>query len=94
MTERSCAILLTEDAAQQAEAERAAEAMRRRGCRLIAWPLRRGTAGLAPPWDLLAAILPFQWLGVALAEARGLRPEAMRHGALSADLAIKLRDEP
>jgi fructoselysine-6-P-deglycase FrlB-like protein len=46
--------------------------------------------GLPPPWDSLALIIPFQWLAVGLAEARGLRPETMRYGALSRDFAIKL----
>lgn len=97
MTERSLAIILTLDAGEQAEAERAAAAMRRRGCRLVArpvWQDRDLACGMVAPWNLLGAILPFQWLGVVLAEARGLRPETMRHGALSAELAIKLREEP
>jgi glucosamine--fructose-6-phosphate aminotransferase (isomerizing) len=45
--------------------------------------------GFPPPLDCLAAIVPFQWLAVALAVARGLEPEAMRYPGLSAALAIK-----
>ena len=42
---------------------------------------RRGTRS--------ASMLPFQWLAVLLAEARGLDPAAMRHGSLARELAIK-----
>jgi hypothetical protein len=80
-----------------AEARRVQAVMVRHGCRVIPvapsgreWP--PGPAGPTTPWDALAAIIPFQWLAVALAEKRGLRPEAMRYGALSRELAIKLQD--
>ena len=43
----------------------------------------------APPWSALGLVLPFQWLAVLLAEARGLEPAVMRHGGLSRELAIK-----
>jgi hypothetical protein len=42
----------------------------------------------------LGLILLFQWLAVALAEARGLRPEDMRYGSLSRELAIKTESAP
>ena len=42
------------------------------------------------PLDTLAAVVPFQWLAVHLARARGLTPETMRYPGLSAALAIKL----
>jgi glucosamine--fructose-6-phosphate aminotransferase (isomerizing) len=47
--------------------------------------------GFPAPLDGLAAIVPFQWLAVRLALARGMEPEAMRYPGLSAALAIKTR---
>lgn len=44
----------------------------------------------AAPLDTLAAVVPFQWLAVHLAQAHGLAPEAMRYPGLSGALAIKL----
>jgi fructoselysine-6-P-deglycase FrlB-like protein len=73
--------------------------MAARGCRLIVvdpagghWPT--DLALPAAPWSALGLILPFQWLAVRLAEARGLRPEAMRYGSLSPELAIKTDRRP
>jgi len=39
--------------------------------------------------DVLWATLPFQWLAVLLAEARGMRPEDMRYPDMSQRLGIK-----
>ncbi len=99
LTSRSLAVVITEGAAEQAEAERAAAVMATHGCRLLAvgpagshWP--KDQALPVVPWSALGLILPFQWLAVLLAEARGLRPEAMRYGSLSAALAIKADNRP
>jgi hypothetical protein len=46
------------------------------------------------PWSAVGLVLPFQWLAVLLAEARGLVPEAMRHGAITRELAIKTDARP
>lgn len=103
MTARSLGLLIASNAAELEEAARIATAMASRGVRIrilnlagpagdydwcggIAWP--------ASPFDLAAAIIPFQWLAVALAERRGMAPEAMRYPGLSADLAIKLPASP
>ncbi|WP_162619466.1 SIS domain-containing protein [Salinicola peritrichatus] len=40
--------------------------------------------------DTLTAVVPFQWLGVHLAEQRGMVPEAMTYPDLTARLGIKL----
>ncbi|HVL72700.1 MAG TPA: SIS domain-containing protein, partial [Beijerinckiaceae bacterium] len=95
LTPRSLVTMLCGDAEELAEAQRVQAVMADHGCRVIpvaataqAWP--PGPAGPPAPWDLLALTIPFQWLAVALAERRGLRPETMRYGALSRALAIKL----
>lgn len=99
LTTRSLAILIAEGAEEVAEAETVAAAMARRGCRVLvlnpagsSW--LPGVALPATPWGALGLTVPFQWLAVALAEARGLKPEVMRHGALSAELAIKTDARP
>lgn len=97
LTPRSLALLFAADTAEAAEARRAGDVMRRRGCRLE--PVAPGdpswcAAALATPWNLLGLLLTFQWLGVVLAERRGLRPEAMRHGGLARELAIKTMEPP
>ncbi|WP_170182028.1 SIS domain-containing protein [Phreatobacter stygius] len=99
LTERGLAIVIAEGAEEVAEAETAAAAMARRGCRVLVMnpagsPWLPGLALPATPWNALGLTLPFQWLAVALAEARGLKPEVMRHGALSAELAIKTDTRP
>lgn len=97
VTERGLVLLLTEGGPRKEEADRAAAAMAARGCRLIPVALDDplwNPAQCAPPWDAFGLVVTFQWLAVALAARRGLRPESMRHGALSAGLAIKLRAEP
>jgi glucosamine--fructose-6-phosphate aminotransferase (isomerizing) len=95
VTPASLVMMICSGLAEIAEAEAVRAAMERHGCRVQivnaagqGWPGR--APGLPVPWDSLALTVPFQWLAVALAEARGLRPEAMRYGALSRDLAIKL----
>lgn len=44
--------------------------------------------------DLAFATAPFQWLAVALAEARGMQPEAMRYPDMSQRLDIKTPGGP
>lgn len=94
MTEKSVTFLIAEGDSEVAEAQLARAAMERRGCRFMIvdpaglhWPTRFALP--AAPWSALGLILPFQWLAVMLAEARGLRPEVMRYGRLSGELAIK-----
>ncbi|HEX2885436.1 SIS domain-containing protein [Vineibacter terrae] len=96
LTPRSVAFVIAEGKDEQEEARRAAAAMAARGCRLIVagsghWP---AASALPAPWQALGMVLPFQWLAVRLAEARGLRPEAMRYGSLSPELAIKTDQRP
>ena len=92
LTARGRAFILPSDDQERATAQRVRAAMARRGASVMeleppgpALPPR-----LPPPWDALGALLPFQWLAAALAERRGLAPEAMRYPGLSADFAIKL----
>ena len=94
MSERSVAFVVAEGEAEVAQARLAGAAMERRGCRLVivdpaGMPWRADPALPASPWNALGLVLPFQWLAVLLAQARGLRPEAMRHGSLSRELDIK-----
>ena len=98
LTAQSLALFIASTPEDLADAHVAAAAMRRRGVRLGVLNLT-GVAGaedvwLAPAvhraWAPVAAVLPFQWLALLLAEARGLAPEAMRYPGLSADLHIKL----
>jgi fructoselysine-6-P-deglycase FrlB-like protein len=86
LTSRSLCIVLG-DPEIAAEATRAREAMRKRGIEIEILP---PASGMDTPWTPLAAILPFQWLAVRLAERRSMSPEAMRYPGLSADLAIKV----
>ncbi|HZB55706.1 MAG TPA: SIS domain-containing protein [Reyranella sp.] len=98
MTERSIALIIADGESERTEARRARDVMARRNCRIevierssALWP----ADSLPPsPWNALGLILPFQWLAVLLAEACGLRPEAMRHGSLSPELAIKTDPQP
>jgi len=89
LTSRSLCVVLVQDAATRAEALRASAAMRKRQ---VAVEVVDTVGDLASPWSLLAAILPFQWLAIGLAERRGMQPETMRYPGLSADLAIKTSD--
>jgi len=98
MTERSIALIIADGEHERTEARRARDVMARRNCRIevierpsALWP---GDSLPPSPWNALGLILPFQWLAVLLAEARGLRPEAMRHGSLSPELAIKTDPQP
>jgi len=98
MTERSIALIIADGERERTEARRAREVMARRNCRIevierssALWP---GDSLPPGPWNALGLILPFQWLAVLLAEARGLNPEAMRHGSLSPELAIKTDARP
>jgi len=99
LTPESIAFVIADGEDEIAEAERARAAMARRGCRVLIvdpsgahWP--GGVRYAASPWSALGLVLPFQWLAVLLAEARGLDPAAMRHGALARELAIKTDGEP
>jgi len=103
MTPQSLGLLIASNAAELAESARIATAMAARGVRIrilnLAGPPSHydwcgGLAWPASPLDIAAAIIPFQWLAVALAERRGMAPEAMRYPGLSADLAIKLPASP
>lgn len=94
LTERSAVFLLAADEHEVAEARRVQAAMqsRRIGVWVVDpdgahWP--KGWRLPPAPWNTLGLVLPFQWLAVLLAEARGLVPEAMRHGALARELALK-----
>ncbi|MBN9541530.1 MAG: hypothetical protein BGN99_11575 [Alphaproteobacteria bacterium 65-37] len=91
LTDRSVAFLLAEGAAELAEARRVEQVMAARGCRIV---VVDAAAGLPSPWTVLGLVVPFQWLAVRLAEDRGLVPQTMRHGALSAELAIKTDARP
>jgi fructoselysine-6-P-deglycase FrlB-like protein len=98
MTEQSIALIIADGERERTEARRARDVMARRNCRIevierssALWP----ADSMPPsPWNALGLILPFQWLAVLLAEARGFRPEAMRHGSLSPELAIKTDPQP
>jgi glucosamine--fructose-6-phosphate aminotransferase (isomerizing) len=99
LTPRSVAFVIADGSAELAEAEVARAAMARRGCRVVVVDAggARAFAGMAlppTPWNAIGLMLPFQWLAVQLAEARGLDPEVMRHGSLSRELAIKVNAEP
>ena len=93
MTARTVAFLFAETAQEAGEALSVQAALKKRGCRVIVvdaagahWP----RLPLAPtPWSALGLILPFQWLAIFLAEARGLVPEQMRYGRLIDELSIK-----
>lgn len=95
LTERSVTFIFTDGEAELAEARRVETVMAAHGCRVVAidaadLPGMGAAARWAPP----CLIIPFQWLAVRLAEARGLKPEGMRHGGLSAALAIKTDARP
>ena len=99
LTPRSVAFVIADGSAELAEAERVRDAMSRRGCRVVivdpggcGWPA--GLSLPAAPWNAIGLVLPFQWLAVLLAQARGLDPEVMRHGNLSRELDIKVNTEP
>ena len=91
--------MIADGSAELAEAERVRDAMSRRGCRVVivdaggtGWPA--GESLPVAPWNTIGLVLPFQWLAVLLAQARGLEPEVMRHGKLSRELDIKVNVEP
>jgi fructoselysine-6-P-deglycase FrlB-like protein len=86
LTGRSACVVLSDDPGTQAEALAAQAAMGRRGATV---QVLACAGALAPPWSALAAVLPFQFLAVLLAQARGRDPDAMRYPGLSADLGIK-----
>jgi glucosamine--fructose-6-phosphate aminotransferase (isomerizing) len=95
ITAASLVMMICGGAREVEEARHVEEVMAQHGCRVVAvdssgqsWPPHR--APLTSPWDVLGLTIPFQWLAVALAEARGLQPHAMRYGALSRDLGIKV----
>jgi glucosamine--fructose-6-phosphate aminotransferase (isomerizing) len=99
LTPRSTAFLLAEGDGEMAEAHRAAAAMPRRDCRLLVVDAQCARPAdvqspIAAPWNTIGLIVLFQWLAVLLADARGLKPETMRHGGLSAELAIKTDARP
>jgi len=94
LTRHSVVFVIGQGVEELAEAQRVREVMKGRGCRVIVvdpagayWPQCLSLP--AAPWSALALMLPFQWLAVMLAEARGLDPAAMRYGGLSRELAIK-----
>lgn len=94
LTRNSVAFVIGQGAEEIAEAQRVREVMKGRGCRVIVvdpagahWP--HGLSLPDAPWSALGLMLPFQWLAVLLAQARGLDPAAMRYGGLSRELAIK-----
>ncbi|MDQ2081047.1 SIS domain-containing protein [Xanthobacteraceae bacterium Astr-EGSB] len=95
LTAQSRAFLLVDGDSEATEARRIAAVMLRHGCRVDvvdAGTCRGG--GASTPWGALGVVLPFQWLAVMMAQQRGLVPETMRYGALSAELAIKATTQP
>jgi glucosamine--fructose-6-phosphate aminotransferase (isomerizing) len=101
LTRRSLAIFLAADANAVHNGQAVAAAMRKRAARVVlvnltatATPDDWWQADCPPELAPIAAILPFQWLAVALATVRGAVPEAMRYPGLSADLDIKLATGP
>ena len=95
LTSASLVFMICDSAPEIAEAQHVKTVMARHGCRVLVvsscgqnWP--QGYTALEGAWNSLGLTIPFQWLAVALAERRGLRPETMRYGSLSRDLAIKL----
>jgi fructoselysine-6-P-deglycase FrlB-like protein len=103
MTAQSLGLLIAGDAAEREDALRIATAMAARSVAIRILDLTGAGTGFdwceglhwpAAPHDLAAAILPFQWLAVALAERRAMAPEAMRYPGLSAALSIKLPASP
>lgn len=100
MTARSCGIVIAADDGERELAARVVTVMRQRGARIVvlnmtgeSTPFDRFGAGgnQEPPFDAIAAIVPFQWLAVELASRRGMVPEDMRYPGLSGALAIKVR---
>lgn len=94
VTARTTVFILAGNSVEVAEAQQVQAAMQRRGCRVVVvdpagghWP--GGLALPQAPWNAVGLAVPFQWLAVLLAQALGLQPEAMRHGSLSRELAIK-----
>jgi fructoselysine-6-P-deglycase FrlB-like protein len=95
LTAQSCAFLLVDGESEAAEARHIAAVMLRHGCRVEvvdAGTCRRSDT--STPWGAVGVILPFQWLAVTMAQQRGLVPETMRYGDLSAELAIKATAKP
>lgn len=99
VTPRSMVFVIAEGDSQVAEAQQVRAVMQRRGCRVVVvdragahWP--KGPSLPEAPWSALGFVLPFQWLAVLLAQALGRAPEAMRHGKLSGELAIKTDARP
>jgi fructoselysine-6-P-deglycase FrlB-like protein len=99
VTPRSMVFVIAEGDAQVAEAQQVRAVMQRRGCRVVVvdrasavWA--KGLSLPEAPWSALGFVLPFQWLAVLLAQALGRTPEAMRHGQLSGELAIKTDARP
>jgi fructoselysine-6-P-deglycase FrlB-like protein len=100
LTSRSVVFMLVGGSdGEIAEAERVNAVMARHSCRveivaadsLVA---REFHAQMETPWREAALVVPFQWLAVMMAEVRGLTPETMRYGALSAELALKNNARP
>lgn len=95
LTERSVTFILADGEAELAEARRVETIMAAHGCRVVAIDAANLPGmGAGSRWAPPSLIVPFQWLAVRLAEARGLKPEDMRHGGLSAALAIKTDARP
>lgn len=99
LTGRSAAIFLASVPAGRAEADRAVAVLAGLGIRagILDAAGGPGICRLPPlpaPFDLLAAVIPLQWLAWALARGRSLRPERMRYPGLSQMLAIKTDSQP
>ncbi|WP_439572118.1 SIS domain-containing protein [Phreatobacter sp.] len=94
LTGRSATFIIAGTDTEAEEARRVETVMARRGCRVIAVGPASMRGNVSGGWPVPGLVLPFQWLAVRLAEARGLQPETMRHGGLSAELAIKMDARP
>lgn len=99
LTRHSAAIFLSSSAAERADADRAMAALGSLGIRAGIIDTAGGPGicplpALSAPFDLLAAVIPLQWLAWALARDRGLPPERMRYPGMSQKLAIKTDSQP
>jgi fructoselysine-6-P-deglycase FrlB-like protein len=100
LTSRSVVFMLVGGSdGEIAEAERVVAVMARHSCRVEVVVADRFVPSefhsqMETPWREAGLVVPFQWLAVMMAEARGLTPETMRYGALSTHLAIKNNTRP
>ncbi|BBK41899.1 hypothetical protein STVA_19190 [Allostella vacuolata] len=99
LTRHSAALFLAGDAGERAEAARAVAALDGLGIRAAILDASGGPGlfplpALPPPLDVLAAVIPLQWLAWFLARRRGIEPDRMRYPGMSQKLAIKTDSQP